>query len=444
MPEIEPVSLSRYGEASAVPSPVNRMMAAFAEDFVDGYDINLGVGYVNEKTIPDELLEEALRAVRNDPGHFRQAFNYGGPSGSQNLRRSIRSFYTRNRIGGHTQETLKDREILIGASGATSLLEAVAQVVEPGIAVTPDPLYYIYTDYLLRLGFELLPAPEDGNGVNTDALSAKIDALGDRRREIRFIYVVTVANPTSTILSNERRKALVEIARRLTLDLGREVPLICDCAYELLIHDPEVQPPNSCLLEDDLGIVYEIGTLSKILAPALRIGFLIGSDKPLLRALVQRISDVGFSAPLMAQEMASYLLDNHIEEQIERVNQGYREKAVRVRCGIDDLLGEHLVEVKGGKAGFYFYLTFEDTDTREGSRFFRCLSRSTGCAEIDGAEGKRKPRVVYLPGEFCVHPKGDLQDIGKRQIRLSYGFEETDRIGEALGHIAQAVGYSEG
>src|ERR1035438_7358919 len=93
------IRLSPYGQASAQPSPVNRMMSDFASDFRDGVDINLGIGYVNEKTIPVSSLVEAMRAVAGDGVKYRQAFNYGGPAGSANPGGTLRRVLGRIGIG---------------------------------------------------------------------------------------------------------------------------------------------------------------------------------------------------------------------------------------------------------------------------------------------------------------------------------------------------------
>lgn len=437
--QLEPPVLSPFGIHSAEPSPVNRMMAAFAADFRDGIDINLGVGYVNENTIPADLIREALAAVLANPHKYRLALNYGGPAGSDNLRQAIRRFYLEHHVGGLDEEILNRNEVLIGPNGATSLLDGIAQVLAPGIVVTSDPMYYIYCNCLQRRGFEIVALPEDAQGMDPEQVEQLLRRLGPRRAEIRFFYLVTVNNPTCRILSNPRRQRLVEIASRLSWDLGRAVPLIFDTAYELLVHDPQVEPPQSALRFDELGIVYEIGTLSKILAPALRIGYLIGRDGPFLRALVQKTSDAGFSAPLVTQEIASYLLDHHAAAQVARVNQGYRQKALATRQWIGTWLGPWLADCSGGQAGFYFYLTFAEVQTHEGSPFFRYLARTTGCEAIDGPPHARRPRVVYLPGEFCVHPDGQLVAAGRRQLRLSYGYEELPRIEQAIEFLAEAA-----
>ncbi len=440
--QLDPMPFSAYGVASCVPSPVSRMMAAFAADFRDEVDINLGVGYVNENTIPRDRIEEALHAVLSDPRKYRLALNYGGPVGSANLIASLRRFHAERRLGGLTDDVLARNEIIIGPNGATSLLEGIAQVMAPGIVVTSDPMYYIYTNYLERRGFEICAVPEDEEGIDTERLEARLRTLGQRRGAVRFFYVVTVGNPTCRILSNARRRRLVEIAARLSRELGRQVPVVFDKAYESLIHDPAAEKPESGLLGDELGIVYEIGTLSKILAPALRIGYLMGRAGPLVQALVQKTSDAGFSAPLVTQEVASYLLDHHVGPQIDRVNAGYREKAAATRRWIEDRLGPALAECCGGRAGFYFYLTFGEVQTHERSAFFRFLSRTTGSAAVDGHAGSKNPRVVYVPGEFCVHPRGDLVEPGRRQLRLSYGFEELARIEQAIALVAEAAAWA--
>ncbi|RLG56688.1 MAG: hypothetical protein DRN95_06495 [Candidatus Hydrothermarchaeota archaeon] len=308
--EPDEIPLSRYGTLSSIPSPINRMMAAFAEEFREGIDINLGVGYVNERTIPRELIIEAQQEVLRHPEKYRAALNYGGSRGSQNLIRSIRGYYLKRRIGGIDEELLDSKEIIIGPNGATSLLDGITHLLPPGIVITSDPIYYIYCNLLERAGFKVMPIPEDSEGIRTDLLRERIGELGESRGEISFVYIVTVSNPTGTILSNRRRKELVEIVADLSGDLGRKVPIFFDRAYEDLIHDPDAEKPLSGFLFDELGIVYEIGTLSRVLA-----------------------------------------------------------------------------------------------------------------------------------GEFCVHPAGEMVELGKRQMRISYGFEELEQIKRAIEYMREGVAY---
>jgi hypothetical protein len=46
---------------------------------------------------------------------------------------------------------------------------------------------------------------------------------------------------------------------------------------------------------------------------------------------------------------------------------------------------------------------------------------------------------MYIPGVYCVHPRGDLAQRGRRQLRLSYGFESSARVAEGLRWMGQAA-----
>lgn len=440
--KMQDILLSEYGAASVIPSPVNRMMESFSVDFRENVDINLGVGYVNEATIPRDWILEAQKEIFSNPQKYRAPFNYSASIGSKNLIKSLRRFLINNKIGVLNENILSDKRILIGVNGATSLLESVAQIIPPGLVITANPLYYIFTDYLERKGFKILAISENKNGIGYNQLDEKISQSGFDLRELRFFYFVTINNPTSTILANSTAEDLVKTATRISYQLGRKIPLFFDRAYEGLVHDPHVEPPRSGFFHDEAEIVYEVGTLSKILAPGLRIGYMIGRDGPFLSSMIQRTSDMGFSASLINQEIASYVLDHYGTQQLELVNTAYRKKAVFVNELINKYLREYLGEIRGGQGGFYYYLTFREIETHPDSLFFKYLARTTGSKTIDGPESHRKSRVAYLPGSFCVGKDSDQVALGNRQLRLSYGFENEKRLQKAIILMKEAADFS--
>ncbi|HOO84220.1 MAG TPA: aminotransferase class I/II-fold pyridoxal phosphate-dependent enzyme, partial [Prolixibacteraceae bacterium] len=180
---------SKLAKASLIPSAVNELTAGFAEDFREGTDINLGVGYVNDQTIPVEAIRNAYSEIIANPKQYRNALNYGGADGSPNLRQAIKNYYLRYNIGGLCETDFEDRKILIGANGATSILDALSDILLPGIVITADPYYYIYTETLERKGFKILAIPEDNEGLNTDLLVEALKAINTTK--ISFFYIVT-------------------------------------------------------------------------------------------------------------------------------------------------------------------------------------------------------------------------------------------------------------
>ncbi|MBN2487191.1 MAG: aminotransferase class I/II-fold pyridoxal phosphate-dependent enzyme [Bacteroidales bacterium] len=425
---------SPLGHKSIKPSAVNDLTAGFATGFRENTDINLGVGYVNDKTIPVEAIRKAYDYIMCHPQKYRNALNYGSAEGSPNLRQSVYNYYCSNKLGGLSEDDFRGRKIIIGANGATSLLDAFSDLIQPGIVVTSDPFYYIYTETLQNKGFTILPVEEDSQGIVPEKIAealANIDISN-----LSFFYIVTVNNPSTILLSNSRRAEIIEIAARLSTKAGRKIPIIFDKAYEDIIHNTGLEKPVSGLKYDTEGIAFEIGTLSKIIAPALRIGYMICPDNQMAKLLVQRTSDIGFSAPLINQEIASWLIDNFLQQQRDIVNAGYQKKATFIKNLINGHLKPYIERYSGGDAAFYFYLTLKNIPVGPGSKFFKFLSRTTGNAEIDGLPEK-KPRLVYIPGTICS--KGPNAGC---QLRLSYGFEEEAVFRKVFSLLAEACKYA--
>jgi DNA-binding transcriptional MocR family regulator len=429
--------LSTFGTKSLQASPVNAMTAAFSHDFREGIDINLGVGYVNDETIPQEKLLACFAQVLQQPQVYRNPLNYGAAEGSRNLQAAITQYYSNNGI--LHKADFENKNIIIGANGATSILDALADVLPQGIVITADPFYYIYTETLERKGFTILAIPEDEEGIDVNMLREKLQNVDIQN--ISFFYIVTINNPSTTQTSNARKREIVQLATELSKQRATIIPVVFDKAYEDLIYDPQSEIPQSALLLDELQVVVEVGTLSKIIAPALRIGYAITHRSDLSAALIQRMSDIGFSAPLINQEIAACFLQQYMHAHRAQVLEIYRNKAKFICDLIRTHLAEYVEDCVGGKASFYMYLTAKNVETHTKSDFYKFLSRTTGVAEIDGFSEKN-PRLIYIPGEMCVHKQGFMTEKGGRQLRISFGFEQNATIERAIFLLRDAFVYA--
>ncbi len=445
MPEnIKDIELSEFATKSLIPSPVAKMTGEFAKTFRDGIDINLGVGYVNEETMPNEEVIDAIQYVCTHPQDHRMPLNYGGPEGSPNLIGAIKRFMGR-RDPGLLENRLNELRLVVGANGATSILDSLGDIFKKGIVVTADPYYYIYCETLERKGFEIRTIKEGVSGLEPSSLKKYLLTMGASDLDkLEFLYIVTVNNPSGSVISYANRIGIINVAIDVSKMLGRKIPVIFDCAYDSLNHGKNCPEIKSVLHEKYSIPVFEIGTFSKILAPALRIGYIIGDNSTVLSAIVQKTADTGFSNSLIMQEATAWMLDNVVDSQIEKVNATYKDKAEKIRRKIESELSDWLESLSGGECGFYFYITFKNVQTGTGSKFYSYLTRTTGIAKYDlcDMEGEKKPVVVYVPGEICQNPYGDCVDAGSRELRISYGFEEIENILFAVKIMKEACEYA--
>src|SRR5262249_33580789 len=128
-------------------------------------------------------------------------------------------------------------EQLILTTGSQQLLSLVGEVLlDPGdVALVAAPTYFAYLGTLNGLGARTIPVTADVDGMRTDALEAELRKLeqAGKLHRVKLIYVVSYyENPSGISLSAERRKALVEIARRWSR--SQPIFVLEDAAYREL------------------------------------------------------------------------------------------------------------------------------------------------------------------------------------------------------------------
>ena len=360
---------------------------------------DFAVGRTNPATFPVERVQRAAReAIANE---YAQLTNYPGKLGHEGLRAAMA------RRESEREGIAVDPATLALTNGSMQAVTLVAEALtRPGDTVICEEFTYGGTIAAYRsLGIDMVGLPVDENGMCVERLEAKLDELAEARKP-KFIYALTTyQNPTGANLSLERRRALVDIASR------RRIPIVEDNCYGDVHYDGD-KPPSLYALSDAADIVY-LCSLSKILAPGLRLGYFIAKPR-MLETILARRHDAGGN--YLAAAMAAELYKDGVWALTEELNESLKVKKNLVVEGLRES-GADVCVASNPSGGLFVWVRFpDDVDQTK-------LARLTA-----------ERNFLYAPGaNFHIHGKT------VPYLRLAFGHVPDDDIRDGIPVLTQCL-----
>lgn len=352
------------------------------------------------------LRQASQQALAEQPG---AALQYGATEGFEPLRTELAAFMRSKGVEG------VDPGGLIVTTGSQQALDLLGKtLVDPGDKVIVEGPTFLATIQCFRLyGAEVISAPVDGEGVQVDRLEQLIE-----QHRPKFIYLIpTFGNPSGALLSLERRRRVLELA------VKHQVLVVEDDPYGDLYFG-EAPPPSLLALSSQVPgsrewVAY-CGSLSKVLSPGLRVGWLVGTPELLARAtMCKQFSDAHTSTFAQATA-AQYLLAGRMPATLARVREVYGQRAHAMGKALQRELGD-AVEFTQPQGGLFFWarLTGEGGKLRDANEFAR--------RAIEHG-------VAFVPGAPFFATEPDLASF-----RLSFATADVEKIEEGVSRLARAL-----
>ena len=318
----------------------------------------------------DGIRQASLDALAQEPG---AALQYGATEGYGPLREQIASFM-------NSKGAALSPEQLIVTTGSQQALDLLGKtLVSPGDKVIVEGPTFLATIQCFRLyGAELISAPLDEEGVDVDRLEQLIV-----EHRPKFVYLIpTFGNPSGRLLGLARRQRLLEIAVR------HNTILVEDDPYGDLYFGEA--PPASLLalspsVPGSADLLVHCGSLSKVLSPGLRVGWMVAPTELLAKAtMCKQFSDTNTSTFAQAVS-AQYLKSGRMPETLAKVRRVYAERAQAMSMALRQHLGSAVsfVQPQGGLF-IWARLTGADGGPTDGAAFSK-RAVEQGVAFVPGA-----------------------------------------------------------
>jgi DNA-binding transcriptional MocR family regulator len=369
--------------------------------------ISFAGGFPDSELFDVDGIREAVNAALSEEAGG--ALQYGATEGYQPLREQLAGFMATK--GAHGVAA-GDLIVTTGSQQALDLLGKT--LVSPGDKVIVEGPTFLATIQCFRLyGADLVSAPVDGDGVQTDALERLIV-----EHKPKFIYLIpTFGNPSGATLTLERRRKVLELAVR------HQVLVVEDDPYGDLYFG-DAPPPSLLALSAQVpgsrDCLVHCGSLSKVLSPGLRVGWMVAPAELLAKAtMCKQFSDAHTSTFAQATA-ARYLKAGRMPDTLARVRAVYAERATAMGDALRSELGDALTFVQP-----------------QGGLFIWARLTGAGGRIADGGEFARRAveqGVAFVPGAPFYASQPD-----HATLRLSFATVGVDRIREGVARLKAAL-----
>ena len=303
-------------------------------------------GHNDPVSIPSAALAAAAEAVIRRDGHHLAMYNLGlGPQGYPPLRAFVADKLTRHRgINAAADDVL----ITTGSGQSIDLISAL--LIRPGDTVLIEEFCYAGAiNRFRKVGATLLPVPLDDHGMKVDALGGILADLMAKGVTPKFLYTIpTIQNPTGSILPLDRRLAILDLAKQYGM------PIFEDECYADLLWQGGAPDAFYGLAPDQ---VIHIGSFSKSLAPALRVGYAIADWSVISRMLAGK-TDGGTGA--LDQMVIAEYFTRHFDDHIAALSKVLEDK---LDCMVEAVQREFgsSVEMVRPAGGIFLWLKLPDS-----------------------------------------------------------------------------------
>lgn len=360
--------------------------------------IDLGIGQPQESLLPLQTIRSAAEiCLASGKTDFLQ---YGAEQGNGYLRMALSNFLSQ----GYGYPLSSENFFI--TNGASQALDLICTLfTKPGdVIFVEEPTYFLALKLFSDHGLKTVGIPVDENGLDLEILEIEL-----RKHQPTLFYTIpTFQNPSGLTLPYENRERLAVLSKK------HNFVIIADEVYHLL-HLTE-KPPLSFAGFLDQGNIISLGSFSKILAPGLRLGWIITSLSLIKKFLRCGLLDSGGGLnPFTSAIVHQIIVSNELARHIDNLRSIYMTRSAVLNTALTRYLPDVSYQIPAG--GYFFWVRLP------GGINAKVLLKTA-----------EKYKVSYRPGEYFSHRDG-LRDF----LRLCFAFYETDLLTQGIQRLQQAI-----